>query len=166
MLTAFSLWILWLDYIQIKENKVLYTGSRKMVSFKFSANLRFLENGFRVYTLQKQKVIIKFRLSILRSLCLFVACSFARKQIFYAYSKRTLFFLSASFKLCGKLSLCFVTIKFHFRIVLAPGTEIRLNQEPGSGSKKLVLQSMFIIWQQNKEQNSQLSFMDLTELCF
>lgn len=51
MLTAFSLWILWLDYIQIKENKVLYTGSRKMVSFKFSANLRFLENGFRVYTL-------------------------------------------------------------------------------------------------------------------
>jgi len=47
-----------------------------------------------------------------------------------------LFFLSASFKLCGRFSPRFATIKFHFRTVLAPGTAIRLNQELGNAGKK------------------------------
>lgn len=74
-------------------------------------------------------MIIKFRLSLLRGLCPFVSFSFARKQILYAYCKRTLFFLSASFELCGRLSPHFASIKFLFRTIFAPGTAIGLNQE-------------------------------------
>lgn len=82
-------------------------------------------------------MITKFILILFRGSSLFVSFSFARKQIFYANSERTFFFLSANFKLCGRVHLCFSSIKFHFRIDIAPGTAIKLSQESEDTSKKV-----------------------------